>query len=59
MIENSLISWMNGFGFSGFGRIALFSGQTALAQQTLRGLQFLLVKWLEKSFFSAEIKEGK
>ena len=31
MIENSLISGMNGFGFSGFGRIAPFSGQTALA----------------------------
>ena len=47
------------FGFSGLGRIALFSGQTALAQKTLGGLQFLLVKVLEKFFFSAGFKEGK
>ena len=47
------------FGFSGLGRIALFSCQTALAQKTLGGLQFLLVKLLEKFFFSAGFKEGK
>ena len=55
MVGNSLISWMNGFGFSGFGRIALFSGQTALAQKTLGGLPFLLVKLLENFFLLSRV----
>ena len=40
VVGNSLVSLMNGFWFSGLGRISLFSGQTALAQKTLGVLQF-------------------